>query len=81
MSHSPLRMFKQFHDKHVLVSGQGPVLEIAQALGFRNLTTIDTLRQCFPHLDMVDHRRRKPAVRSFCFAIEFSDRGCYLLVS
>lgn len=29
MSHSPLRMFKRFHDKCVLVSGQGPVLEIA----------------------------------------------------
>lgn len=30
MSHSPLRMFKKFHDKCVLVSGQGPVLEIAK---------------------------------------------------
>lgn len=30
MSHSPLRMFKRFHDKCVLVSGQGPVLEIAK---------------------------------------------------
>ena len=66
MSHSPLRMFKQFHDKHVLVSGQGPVVEIAKALGFNNLTTVDTLRQCFPHLDMVDHKRRKPAVSAGC---------------
>lgn len=30
MSHSPLRMFKKFHDKCVLVSGQGPALEIAK---------------------------------------------------
>lgn len=30
MSHSPLRMFRRFHDKCVLVSGQGPVLEIAK---------------------------------------------------
>ena len=30
MSHSPLRIFPQFHNKHVLVSGQGPVVEIAQ---------------------------------------------------
>lgn len=30
MSHSPLRMLKKFHDKCVLVSGQGPVLEIAK---------------------------------------------------
>ena len=64
MSHSPFKMFKQFHDKHILVSGQGPVLEIARALGFNNITSMETLRQCFPHLDMVDHRRRKPAVRS-----------------
>lgn len=62
MSHSPLKMFQQFHDKHVLVSGQGPVLDIARGLGFTKMTTIDTLRQCFPHLDMVDHNRRKPAV-------------------
>lgn len=62
MSHSPLKMFKQFHDKHILVSGQGPVVEIAKGLGFTHITTMDTLRQCFPHLDMVDHDRRKPAV-------------------
>ncbi|KAJ0041694.1 hypothetical protein NL108_009488, partial [Boleophthalmus pectinirostris] len=30
MSHSPLRMFKKYHNKCVLVSGQGPVLEIAK---------------------------------------------------
>lgn len=34
MSHSPLRMFKKFHDKCVLVSGQGPVLEIAKKYPF-----------------------------------------------
>lgn len=62
MSHSPLKMFNQFHDKHILVSGQGPVLDIAKGLGFSKMTTIDTIRQCFPHLDMVDHNRRKPAV-------------------
>lgn len=62
MSHSPLRMFRQFHDKHVLVCGQGPVESIAQALGFTRVTTMDTFRQCFPLLDTVDHRRRKAAV-------------------
>ncbi|XP_077995142.1 haloacid dehalogenase-like hydrolase domain-containing 5 isoform X2 [Glandiceps talaboti] len=59
MSHSPLKMFEQFHDKHVLVSGQGPVTDIAKFLGFTNITTIDELRENFPLLDMVDHRRRK----------------------
>ena len=30
MSHSPLKMFPQFHDKHVLVSGQGPIKVMAK---------------------------------------------------
>lgn len=29
LSYSPLQMFKSFHDKCVLVSGQGPVMDIA----------------------------------------------------
>lgn len=58
MSHSPLRMFKKFHDKCVLVSGQGPVLEIAKNVGFKNVVSIDMLRESFPLLDMVDHNRR-----------------------
>uniref|UniRef100_A0A8D3ECL9 Cat eye syndrome critical region protein 5-like n=1 Tax=Scophthalmus maximus TaxID=52904 RepID=A0A8D3ECL9_SCOMX len=58
MSHSPLRMFKKFHDKCVLVSGQGPVLEIAKNLGFQNVVSIDMLRESYPLLDMVDHNRR-----------------------
>ncbi|CAL8275950.1 unnamed protein product [Boreogadus saida] len=58
MSHSPLRMFKKYHDKCVLVSGQGPVLDIAKNLGFENVVSIDMLRESFPLLDMVDHNRR-----------------------
>ncbi|XP_056122463.1 haloacid dehalogenase-like hydrolase domain-containing 5 [Rhinichthys klamathensis goyatoka] len=58
MSHSPLRMFRKFHDKHVLVSGQGPVLDIARNVGFTNVVSIDMLRESFPLLDMVDHNRR-----------------------
>ncbi|KAK6307747.1 haloacid dehalogenase-like hydrolase domain-containing 5 isoform X1 [Coregonus clupeaformis] len=58
MSHSPLRMFKKYHDKCVLVSGQGPVLDIAKNLGFQNVVSIDMLRESFPLLDMVDHNRR-----------------------
>lgn len=51
-------MFKKYHNKCVLVSGQGPVLEIAKNLGFDNVISIDTLRESFPLLDMVDHNRR-----------------------
>ncbi|KAM4562340.1 haloacid dehalogenase-like hydrolase domain-containing 5 [Odontesthes bonariensis] len=58
MSHSPLRMLKKFHDKCVLVSGQGPVLEIAKNVGFKNVVSIDMLRESYPLLDMVDHNRR-----------------------
>ena len=58
MSHSPLKMFQQFHNKTVLVSGQGPVREIAKNLGFQKVVTIDNLRRSYPLLDMVDHHRR-----------------------
>ena len=59
MSHSPLKMFRDYHDKHVLVIGQGPVDDIARALGFRRVTTIQQLRHAFPTLDNVDHKRRR----------------------
>ncbi|KAH6928202.1 hypothetical protein HPB50_012578 [Hyalomma asiaticum] len=59
MSHSPLRMFQQFHDKHCLISGQGPIVDIAHGLGFRKVSTIDHLRSHFPLLDAVDHKRRQ----------------------
>ncbi|XP_073477676.1 haloacid dehalogenase-like hydrolase domain-containing 5 [Aquarana catesbeiana] len=58
LSHSPFRMFHQFHDKRVLVSGQGPVEEIAKDLGFRDTVTIEDVRRAFPLLDMVDESRR-----------------------
>ncbi|XP_071401031.1 haloacid dehalogenase-like hydrolase domain-containing 5 isoform X1 [Centroberyx affinis] len=58
MSHSPLRMFKKYQEKCVLVSGQGPVLDIAKNLGFEKVVSIDMLRESFPLLDMVDHNRR-----------------------
>ncbi|XP_072790761.1 haloacid dehalogenase-like hydrolase domain-containing 5 isoform X3 [Taeniopygia guttata] len=63
MSHSPLRMFKSYHEKCVLVSGQGPLLDIAQDLGFCQPITIDTLREKRPLLDAVDHDRR-PSILS-----------------
>lgn len=65
MSHSPLKMYNDFHKKRVLVSGQGPVEEIAKGLGFTNVTTIEELRQIFTNLDMVDHQRRKSAPCGF----------------
>ncbi|KAM4734245.1 haloacid dehalogenase-like hydrolase domain-containing 5 [Anableps anableps] len=58
LSHSPLRMFTQFHKMCVLVSGQGPVEEVAHKLGFEDVVTIDMLREAYPVLDVVDHNRR-----------------------
>ncbi|XP_061577416.1 haloacid dehalogenase-like hydrolase domain-containing 5 [Cololabis saira] len=58
LSHSPLRMFTQFHKMRVLVSGQGPVEEVAHNLGFEDVVTIDMLREAYPVLDVVDHNRR-----------------------
>ncbi|NXS14951.1 HDHD5 hydrolase, partial [Neodrepanis coruscans] len=71
MSHSPLRMFKRYHEKCVLVSGQGPLLDIAQDLGFCQPITIDTLREKHPLLDAVDHDRRPHVLVSvyFCFKL------------
>jgi len=65
MAHSPLKMFTEFHNKHVLVTGQGPVEHIAKSLGFNNITTVDQLRHTFPNLDCVDHKRRRAAPCSF----------------
>ncbi len=65
MAHSPLRMFTEFHDRHVLVTGQGPVEYIARSLGFQRVTTMDQLRHAFPSLDAVDHKRRRAAPCSF----------------
>lgn len=58
MAHSPLNMFRQFHNKFSLVIGQGPVRDVARALGFKNITTIEMLQRTWPKLDVVDHARR-----------------------
>lgn len=63
LSHSPLKLFTEFHKKHCLISGQGPIAEIAKNLGFTKVTTIEQLSDAFPNLDMVDHRKRRGFVR------------------
>eukprot|EP00092_Neocalanus_flemingeri_P084066 GFUD01105576.1.p1 GENE.GFUD01105576.1~~GFUD01105576.1.p1 ORF type:complete len:393 (+),score=141.71 GFUD01105576.1:122-1300(+) len=65
MAHSPLKMFAEYHEKHVLVVGQGPVEQIARSLGFSHVTTMEQLRHTFPTLDCVDHKRRGAAPCSF----------------
>lgn len=58
LSHSPLRMFNKFHKMRVLVSGQGPIEEVAHNLGFEDVVNVDMLREAYPLLDFVDHNRR-----------------------
>uniref|UniRef100_UPI00398EA975 haloacid dehalogenase-like hydrolase domain-containing 5 isoform X3 n=1 Tax=Pristiophorus japonicus TaxID=55135 RepID=UPI00398EA975 len=73
LSHSPLRMFQDLHNKSVLVSGQGHVEEIARNLGFKRVITIDMLREAFPLLDIVDRNRRPkelPPITKDCAPIE-----------
>lgn len=60
LAHSPLRMFDYLHDKQVLISGQGPIKEIAKELGFTKTTTIEELVANFPCLDYVNMRKRNP---------------------
>jgi len=63
LSHSPLHLYKEYHDKCVLVCGQGPVKEIADGLGFTKTVTIADVKSTFPHLDTVDHSA-KPVMTS-----------------
>ena len=44
MSHSPLKMFRDYQNKHVLVVGQGPVDFIARSLGFSKVNYYCTVR-------------------------------------
>ncbi|NXI25180.1 HDHD5 hydrolase, partial [Sterrhoptilus dennistouni] len=58
LSHSPLQLFRQFHQRYMLVAGQGPLEENAYNLGFKHVVTIEALRKAYPLLDMVDLSRR-----------------------
>nr|XP_045380078.1 haloacid dehalogenase-like hydrolase domain-containing 5 isoform X1 [Camelus bactrianus] len=58
LAHSPMKLFSQHHERRLLVSGQGPLVENARALGFKHVVTVDELRAAFPVLDMVDLERR-----------------------
>lgn len=60
MAHSPLKLFNQFHNKQVLISGQGPIKEIAKELGFQKTVTIQELVKNFPCLDYVNMEKRNP---------------------
>lgn len=60
MAHSPLKLFQHFHNKQVLISGQGRIEEIAKELGFQKTITIEQLVKNFPSLDYVNKEKRNP---------------------
>ncbi|XP_017875947.1 haloacid dehalogenase-like hydrolase domain-containing 5 [Ceratina calcarata] len=60
MAHSPLKLFENFHNKQVLISGQGRIKEMAKELGFRKTITIEQLVKNFPSLDYVNKEKRNP---------------------
>ncbi|CAF4549058.1 unnamed protein product, partial [Rotaria socialis] len=58
LAQTPMRTLTDFHNKHVLVSGQGATEYIARMIGFKSITTIEKVCEAFPELDMVDHMNR-----------------------
>ncbi|CAF3361323.1 unnamed protein product [Rotaria sp. Silwood1] len=58
LAQTPMRTLTQYHDKHVLISGQGPTEEIGRMLGFKSITTVEKVCEAFPELDMVNHMNR-----------------------
>ena len=64
MSHTPLGSLTTHHQNFSLISGQGPIKDIANQLGFKNHITVDEVRDLFPYLDMVNQQTRpkKPTV-------------------
>ncbi|CAF3333824.1 unnamed protein product, partial [Rotaria sp. Silwood2] len=58
LAQTPMRTLTDFHNKHVLVSGQGQAEEIARMIGFKSITTVEKVCEAFPELDMVAHMNR-----------------------
>ncbi|CAF1345859.1 unnamed protein product [Rotaria sordida] len=50
-----MRTLTDFHNKHVLISGQGQGEDIARMIDFKSITTIEKVCEAFPELDMIDH--------------------------
>lgn len=55
---TPVKLLREFHQQHTLVIGQEHKREIAHDLGFKNVCTIEDLKEAYPLLDMVDHKNR-----------------------
>lgn len=58
LAQTPMRTLTDYHNKHVLISGQGPTEEIGRMLGFKSITSVEKVCEAFPELDMVNHMNR-----------------------
>ena len=55
---SPFQSFTHWHDKRVLVVGQGDMKKIAEDLGFKHVYTMEQVAEAWPLLNMVNHENR-----------------------
>lgn len=64
-SPTPLMIMEEYHNKHVLLVGQGPVRDVAKELGFKNYCLLDDVCDAYPLLDMVNHENRKAVAQGY----------------
>ncbi|KAM3188322.1 hypothetical protein ACTXT7_000443 [Hymenolepis weldensis] len=62
---SPFQSFTHWHDKKVLVVGQGDMKKIAEGLGFKYVYTMEQVAEAWPLLDMVNHENRKVVAKGY----------------
>ncbi|VDL59338.1 unnamed protein product [Hymenolepis diminuta] len=62
---SPFQSFTRWHDKRVLVVGQGDMKKIAEDLGFKYVYTMEQVAEAWPLLDMVNHENRKVVAKGY----------------
>ncbi|VUZ54207.1 unnamed protein product [Hymenolepis diminuta] len=62
---SPFQSFTRWHDKKVLVVGQGDMKKIAEDLGFKYVYTMEQVAEAWPLLDMVNHENRKVVAKGY----------------
>ncbi|CAF4235577.1 unnamed protein product [Rotaria sordida] len=77
----PMRTLTDFHNKHILISGQGQVEDIARMIGFKSITTIEKVCEAFPELDMIDHMNRarlNEMIRTQGLVLDENFRYCLL---
>ncbi len=63
MSHTALRLYSDYFDKHVAICGHGPIKDIARNIGFKKVSTIEDVSAAFPWLDACKPKQQLFSVR------------------